>query len=113
MTNALALQPIVSSNRARLQTLLAAERDLTGSEEGRALNVEGFMEQALDHLNAGNYEGFLTCMDLAGEFAKQARDELYARQYRIKQADRTRAALKRMGDAVRAEYAEREAAQNG
>lgn len=32
---------------------------------------------------------------------------------RIEQAASTRAALKRMGDAVRAEYAEREAAQNG
>lgn len=63
----------------RITKLLDAQQGVTGTEWGAALNAAGFATQAQDHLRDGNYAEYLCCMELAGSFAKQARDEYYAR----------------------------------
>ena len=68
--------------RVHLQELNAQERTspaASGSETANALNAYDFMVQALGHLKDGDYAGYLCSMDLAGQFARDARNDYYRR----------------------------------
>jgi hypothetical protein len=59
--------------------LFAATLTQMTGERGHAMNAAGFAASALAHLENGNYESFITCMSLAADFTKDARDNFYAR----------------------------------
>jgi hypothetical protein len=59
--------------------LFAASLSQMTHERGHAMNAAGFAASALAKLENGDYEGFITCMSLAADFTKDARDAFYAR----------------------------------
>jgi hypothetical protein len=70
------------NTRERIYALTSTEKGISGSEEANAANAAEFMASALADLRDGDYAGFLCNMDLAGQFARDARMDYYARQPR-------------------------------
>jgi hypothetical protein len=65
--------------RASQQTHFAASAADMSSERGNAANAAAMAAAALAHLAAGEYADFQTCLSLAGQFNKVARDAAYKR----------------------------------
>lgn len=61
-----------------VSTMLKVQ-NANGKEVGCALNAETFLDEARKALHNGNYSDFLCSLDLAGQFARDARGEFYAR----------------------------------
>jgi hypothetical protein len=66
--------------KADQQDHFAAARGPIDAERGDAMNAAGFAARALALLENGDYDGFLTCLSLAGQFNTKARDAAYRRK---------------------------------
>jgi hypothetical protein len=60
-----------SKARAVLSKYLT-DNAINGKEMGNAVAAMSFVQQANDNMLKGDYQGFLTCIKLAGEFAEAA-----------------------------------------
>jgi hypothetical protein len=65
-------------NASQIAHFAASDADMR-SERGDAANAAAMAAAALQHLAAGEYSDFQTCLSLAGQFNQKARDAAYKR----------------------------------
>ena len=75
----MSLNQIATNRCAQREAALLSQGQERGAEAANVRNMHDFMVQGLQHLEEGDYSGWLTCMDLAGQFARDARTDFLKR----------------------------------